>query len=104
MADNIFTNALGNLSGLAERAASALGSIEGFLDNLDGDDDKLAGIREKILDLKEKIETSQGAVDTASGIEDKISDIKNSIGSVIGEEKAQQLEDAIRAKLGRKAD
>ena len=104
MAENFLTNALGNLSGLAERAASALGSIEGFLDNLDGDDDKLAGIREKIIELKDKIEASQDTVDQASGIEDKISDIKNSIGSVIGEEKAQQIEDAIRAKLGKKEE
>ena len=48
MAENFFTNAIGNLAGLAERAASALGSLESVLDNLDGDDDKLAGIREKI--------------------------------------------------------
>lgn len=104
MAENLFSNALGSLSGLAERAASALGSLEGFLDNLDGDDDKLAGIREKINDLKDKIEASQGAADTASGIEDKINDIKESIGGVIGAEKAQQIEDAIRNKLGKKEE
>ena len=101
MAENIFTKAFGNLSGLAERAASALGSLEGFLDNLDGDDDKLAGIREKINELKEKIESSQDTIDSASGIEDKINDIKESIGNVVGEEKAQQIEEAIRAKLGK---
>ena len=104
MAENFLTNTIGNLSSLAQRAVSALGSLENVLDNLDGDDDKLAGIREKIIALKDKLEDSQGTIDSAQGIEEKFSDIKESIGSVVGAEKAQQIEDAIRAKLGKKEE